>query len=241
MAPGATYYLYQMSTLEVRLTRDGTPTIYTSRYDATYHSMYGAMEESLHVFIQAGLHHRLSLPFNPPLKVFEMGFGTGLNALLTWIEAENWGISIDYTAIELHPLPESMWRSIPMMTVTELPVEFEHLHTSPWGFRQQLSPHFSLLKLESDLLDTVLQGPFDLIFYDAFGPATQPELWTKATLEKVCSRLDSHGVFVTYCSKGDVRRSLIGCGLDVQKHAGPPGKREMLRAIQASSPVAPPV
>jgi tRNA U34 5-methylaminomethyl-2-thiouridine-forming methyltransferase MnmC len=225
---------------EIRITGDGSPTLFSPRYQATYHSLHGALRESQHVFIHAGLHHRLQYPFTPPVRIFEMGFGTGINAFLSWCEAENWGLSLEYTALERHPLPEAIWQALPRGEglQDEAPVVFDHLHAAPWGVNSSLSPHFRIQKLEACLETASLQGPYDVIFYDAFGPGTQPALWTTEILLKVCNELEVGGVFVTYCAKGEVRRTLQHLGLVVERLPGPPGKREMLRASRPASDTA---
>lgn len=202
---------------ELLVTADGSHTIAIPDMNVTYHSTHGAIQESMHVFIHAGLQAIQA----PAIRIFEMGFGTGLNALLTLQYATT---PVYYYAVEQFPLTAQEIEGLNYGT---------DLHQYPWNKDVKISEKFTLHKAHASLLDVspVVQ-PFHLIYYDAFAPASQPELWSVAVFEKLYSLLEPGGMLVTYCSKGDVRRAMLAAGFNVEKLAGPPGKREMLRAVR---------
>jgi tRNA U34 5-methylaminomethyl-2-thiouridine-forming methyltransferase MnmC len=219
---------------QVITTSDGSSTVSIPEMKVTYHSTHGAIQESLHVFIQAGLNH--ALLEHSVISILEMGFGTGLNALLTLIEAEVVKKTVHYTAIELYPLEQESIKSLnycQQLSRNDLQPVFENLHTSAWEKENPVLQYFTLFKSGTDLLkfETLQQGQlFHLIYFDAFSPTAQPQLWTTAVFEKLFGLLSPGGLLVTYCSKGDVRRAMQAAGFRVEKLAGPPGKREMVRA-----------
>jgi tRNA U34 5-methylaminomethyl-2-thiouridine-forming methyltransferase MnmC len=204
---------------ELRLTADGSHTIAIPDMNVTYHSTHGAIQESMHVFIQAGL-QALQLP---AVRIFEMGFGTGLNALLTMQYAIT---PVYYYSVEQFPLTAEEVAGLSYGNA---------LHAYPWNEDVKISEQFTLHKAHASLLDVNPAQTFDLIYYDAFAPGAQPHLWTKAIFEKLFGLLVPGGILVTYCSKGDVRRAMLAAGFQVEKLAGPPGKREMLRAQRQMS------
>jgi tRNA U34 5-methylaminomethyl-2-thiouridine-forming methyltransferase MnmC len=220
------------------LTSDGSHSISVPGLNVAYHSIHGAVQESLHVFIESGFLFKIKqLPDNQ-LKIFEVGFGTGLNALLTLIEAEKLKTKIYYEAIELYPLNDEEINSLNYcrhIDRTDLQPVFEKLHNCEWEKEIAIIEYFTLLKRNDNLLNLEPLKPrkgFELIYFDAFAPNAQPELWTKSIFEKMYAILEPGGVLVTYCSKGDVRRAMIAAGFEVEKLPGPPKKREMLRAIK---------
>lgn len=218
---------------QILLTRDGSPTLLDPVYQSSYHSIHGAIQESKHVFISAGLRYLLSKTDRKHISIFEMGFGTGLNALLTMeYISQNKNISIHYTGIELHPLSKSCWMQLHYDTAIDS-ILFEAIHQAPWDEVIPISPKFTLVK---KLLDLTEHNPgknlVELVYYDAFGPGVQPDLWSEATLKKMVDLLVPGGIFVTYCAKGEVRRTLSRLGLQMERLPGPPGKREMLRGIK---------
>ncbi len=215
------------------LTKDGSHTISIPEMGVTYHSTHGAIQESMHVFIEAGLQYYLSKNKKDIVTIFEMGFGTGLNPLLTLLNAETLQQKISYQTIELYPLLQQEIAQLnycEQVGRTDLAPIFNELHTSNWNEWVQLAERFSFLKTNQSLISYTSTSFVDIIFFDAFDPSVQPELWTKEVFEKLYSMLSYGGVLVTYCCKGDVRRAMQAAGFTVTRIPGPPGKREMLRA-----------
>lgn len=213
----------------VQITADGSATMYSPLYNATYHSKHGAVQESMHVFIKHGLLYKYEQKPVGELSVFEMGFGTGLNALLTAEFALSNGANIYYESLELHPLNNEELAGV---SYNDNKLLLEQLHNADWNKEAVINEYFTLQKREADLLNYKPVKQFDVIFYDAFAPSTQPELWTVDVFKKLNDMLNEGGVLVTYCSKSGVRRAMIAAGLNVEKLQGPPGKREMLRAFK---------
>lgn len=210
--------------LEVQDTADGSPTLFVPALDEHYHSVKGARTESQHVFISQGLCAcRAAAP-----RVLEVGFGTGLNALLTWAEADRAGRPVHYTTLERYPLPPSAVRALDYADADRLLA----LHEAPWERPAVLSPCFTLLKRQADF--TVLALPsaaFDVVYMDAFAPEKQPEMWSEDRLALLFRALAPGGLLTTYCAKGSVRRLLQHVGFITERLPGPPGgKREILRA-----------
>lgn len=214
--------------LDLLETEDGSHTLYVPSIDETYHSTHGAINESLHVFIHAGF----ELCAKQEIKVLEMGFGTGLNAYLTALASQA-KKAVHYTSVEKYPLPEAVWRSFNYASAYgENQTLFEQIHLSAWNDEIQLTPNFYLNKMEADFSAITLHEKFDLIFFDAFSPEKQPELWSLPIFEKLYAHTEATGILTTYCAKGAVRRAMQAAGYTVQRIAGPVGKREMLRAIK---------
>jgi tRNA U34 5-methylaminomethyl-2-thiouridine-forming methyltransferase MnmC len=212
--------------MEIRNTDDGSPTLWSELYGETYHSGFGAVTESMHVFIQAGFNQTVA----NPLHIFEMGFGTGLNALLTLKFAVHKNIRVKYHSVETIPVPLEI---ISHMTIEpELNEPFLKMHKAGWNESTAISPEFELLKIKQNLLDWEPKDQYHLIYFDAFSPESQPELWTGDVFQKVYNMLYSRGILTTYCAKGYVRRNMIAAGFKVERLPGPPGKREMLRATK---------
>jgi tRNA U34 5-methylaminomethyl-2-thiouridine-forming methyltransferase MnmC len=235
------------------LTRDGSHSISIPEMNVTYHSVQGAIQESMHVFIEAGL--KSVRPLGEGLqniesggavrhipeaarRITEMGFGTGLNALLTLIEAEKQNQQIIYTAIELYPLHTEEVNALnycKQLNRPDLQTFFEQLHQCEWEKDISINPFFIFHKTKTNLINYLTNELINLIYFDAFAPNAQPELWTKEIFEKLYNLLSPGGILVTYCSKGNVRRAMQAAGFDVEKIPGPPGKREMIRAVKADS------
>lgn len=218
------------------ITGDGSHSIGIPDMNVTYHSVHGAIQESRHVFIEAGLNYVMNNAISPPLSIFEMGLGTGLNAFLTAIEAEEKKIRIQYTAVEKFPIHPAEVKLLNYPEVLGHADLFHKIYDSKWNEPIRINEYFTLEKLETDLLTFSSSQHFNLIYYDAFAPNTQPELWTKEVFDKLFLMIRPGGVLVTYCSKGDVRRAMIAAGFSVKKLPGPPGKREMLRATSPQPP-----
>lgn len=199
----------------------------------TYHSIHGARQESLHVFISNGLDFVVQREAKKSIKILEIGFGTGLNALLTVQYAKEKSVSIEYTTLEAFPVNESIWQQLNYaQSETERDI-FYKLHHEPWDQWTEVMPGFMLKKVNSTLqLVSFDHTYFDLIYFDAFAPNKQPEMWTLPMLQKTIDSLRTNGVFVTYCAKGQLKRDLASCGTTVETLQGPPGKREMIRAIK---------
>jgi len=205
--------------------------------NVTYHSHHGAIQESLHVYINAGLKYFLDTVKAPDIHIFEMGLGTGLNALLTLVEAERLQQPVHYTAIELFPLEENEISSLnycEQLTGRDLEALFQLLHQCEWEKDISITPFFSFKKMKSNLINFSTRQHFNLIYFDSFAPAAQPEHWTTEIFEKLFSFLSPGGILVTYCSKSIVRRAMQAAGFVVTKIPGPHGKREMVRAIKKS-------
>lgn len=212
------------------ITKDGSHTIAIPEMNVTYHSIHGAIRESQYVFIEAGLG---AVAREEPIAILEMGFGTGLNALLTLVEAEKSQLQIDYTTVELFPLSPGEASTLNYcneLNRSDLQPLFNQLHQCEWEKDISLTPFFIFHKTNQSLIDFSGKKKFNLIYFDAFAPAAQPELWTKEIFEKLYAIMMPEGILVTYCSKGDVRRAMKAAGFNIEKIPGPPGKREMVRA-----------
>lgn len=216
---------------EIILTKDGSHSVSIPEMNVTYHSLHGAMQESLHVFIHAGLHYIKDIFPAGPIHILEIGLGTGLNALLTLQEAASLQRPVHYTSLELFPLEKEQALQLNYADQPGFQEYFASLHTSNWEEDVQLSPFFTLHKKGINLLDFSSAPDFHLIYFDAFAPTAQPELWTKEVFEKLREALLPSGALVTYCSKSIVRRAMQAAGFKVEKIPGPRGKREMVRAV----------
>lgn len=212
----------------VRLTEDGSHTLYQSELDEPYHSMHGAIQESMHVFINQGFHCINKVG----VHILEIGFGTGLNLLLTLRESVKKGISVHYHAVEKYPIIPAEYTKLNYESVIEgLPKGIlQKIHTAPWDQTVNLVGNFSLRKELSDFRSMSPEGIFDLVYFDAFAPDKQPELWSPKVFSGIAKLTKPGALLLTYSSKGSVRRTLSGSGFQVNKLPGPPGKREMIRA-----------
>jgi tRNA U34 5-methylaminomethyl-2-thiouridine-forming methyltransferase MnmC len=225
-----------MSKKQFLITEDGSHTIFLSDLNETYHSMHGAIQESQYVFIERGLDFSAKSG-KQSIRIFEVGFGTGLNALLSWIYGEKQGIKIQYQTIEAHPLDQheisqlNYAGQIQDPTATE---KFQKIHQATWGSWQELSPGFQIKKERGFIQDYSSDELVDICFFDAFAPSKQPEMWDISVLANIKKMLVQNGVFVTYCAKGQLKRDLKGLGFEVETLPGPPGKFEMVRAVRTS-------
>ena len=216
--------------IQILETSDGSQTLYNEELDETYHSIHGALQESMHVFIEQGL--RKISTRNKSLRILEVGFGTGLNALLTLRETRlDPALTIDYVGLEPFPLLADVYESLRYADESER-ANFLRMHQIPSGEKWPITPRFAFTRLDQGIENFADTEGFDLIYYDAFGPSTQPRLWTTEVLNNSVNCLNIQGVWVTYCAKGDVRRSLKKLGLVVERMPGPPGKRHMLFAFR---------
>jgi tRNA U34 5-methylaminomethyl-2-thiouridine-forming methyltransferase MnmC len=195
-----------------------------------YHSIHGAVQESTIVFIRNGFEYCQADPVN----ILEIGFGTGLNALLTAEKCINTKRKAFYTSIEKNPLKENLTNKLNHWTFAGEKGKqiFDSIHSSKWGFFEKITENFDLKKLKCDLISEDIEGRFDLIYFDAFSPDKQPEMWTRDVFMKLTEVTVSKGILVTYSAKGEVKRILKSCGFNIDLLPGPPGKREMIRAIK---------
>jgi tRNA U34 5-methylaminomethyl-2-thiouridine-forming methyltransferase MnmC len=217
---------------QIIITKDGSHSLLNIQLNETYHSVHGALQESKYVFIEKGLRYWCSnRPHSGPVRIFEVGFGTGLNALLTLEAVAGLGISVNYTTIEAYPLLASTYESLNYSTTLGLENEFLQLHRAPWDVHHQIGSSFVLEKVYQRVEDFDLSTrPIDVVYFDAFAPSKQPEMWHRGLLEKIFASLAPGGVFVTYCAKGQLKRDLKDIGFRVETLPGPPGKKEMIRA-----------
>lgn len=229
----AQYLVNPMQKDKIFATQDGSHSILSHKFGVSYHSKYGAITESKHVFITSGLYPILTL--KKSCKVLEIGFGTGLNAFLTFLETIEGNFDIHYQGIEAFPLSSDQYLQLNYPELLEVPAykdQFLKLHEAEWGIMHRLSEHFTFKK-EQILLETFKANePFDVIYFDAFAPTAQPELWEAPILQQMYEALQTEGIFVTYCAKGIVKRRLKAIGFEVETLPGPPGKREMTRGIK---------
>lgn len=193
--------------------------------DEHYHSVNGARQESEHVYIEAGLNQC----DKTHIQVLEMGFGTGLNALLTWEKAREKQLHIHYTSLEKYPLSPDITDQL------NYGDKLRALHACKWNNPVSLDSHFSIHKIETDFNDYAFAGHYDVVYYDAFAPDKQEEVWNQNLFDRLFASMNAGGILTTYCAKGEIRRRMKTAGFTVERIPGPPGKREMLRAIKPGS------
>lgn len=216
-------------------TKDGSKTIQIVEWNEHYHSVHGAIQEANHVFIKHGLLFFLSkIKESSSIHILEIGFGSGLNAFLTYLQSHKLKQHFNYTGVEAFPVVKAEVMALNYAQQLQTDNKpFIDMHESLWEIPQELSPFFTLTKQQKDFFKITDFDAYHLIYFDAFGARVQPELWTEALFKKMYDALKPHGVLVTYSAKGSVRRALIDVGFTVEKLPGPPGKREMLRAIKS--------
>ncbi|MDY8134131.1 tRNA (5-methylaminomethyl-2-thiouridine)(34)-methyltransferase MnmD [Aquimarina sp. 2201CG5-10] len=220
---------------EIIITADGSTTIHLPDLNEQYHSKHGAINEALHVFIKNGLHHILTSRDFSSLDILEIGFGTGLNAFITLLETQKNEQKLNYIGVEAFPvtLDEIKQMKYPdALSAIEKEHLFNMMHQTDWEKSTEITQKFRLTKRKQFFADIDDKDNFDLIYFDAFGARVQPDLWTVQIFEKMYDALRSNGVLVTYSAKGSVRRAMQEVGFTVERLPGPPGKREMLRAIK---------
>ncbi len=209
--------------MQTIITADGSHTLFVPELNEHYHSVNGAVQESRHVYIESGFNQCKK----ENISVLEIGFGTGLNALLTCLEAEKKNIFTTYTSLEKYPLSPEITTTLNYSSINQ--TLFQQIHAAPWSERTILSSFFSLQKIETDICAYSFPGDFDVVFYDAFAPDKQPEVWSQKIFDNIFTGLNTGGILTTYCAKGEIRRILERSGFFVERIPGPPGKREMLR------------
>lgn len=222
--------------MELILTEDGSHTLYLKDLNETYHSRHGAIQESFHVFIKNGLRYYISVSHKKEIHLFELGLGTGLNALLTTIEAEKFKCQVNYQVIEPHPVPSAVYLQlnyVKRISQPGLELLFKKIHDTEWGVDLPLSDYLRIKKDQTFFQNyEEIKNRFDVIYYDAFAPGKQSEIWEPALLEKTYQMLIPGGILVTYCAQGKFKRDLRNIGYQVETLIGPPGKKEMIRATK---------
>ena len=225
---------------ELITTADGSHSLYVKGLDEHYHSIHGAIQESKHVFIETGLKHIVSKNIRE-VNILEIGFGTGLNALLTLMEAEKLNIKVNYTSLEAYPLNSELVSALNYVELlaqsesvekANLTSTFSQLHICDWEKEIEFSKNFTLHKIQNTLQEIIFNNNFDLTYFDAFGPRVQPEMWTEELFSKIFEATNLKGCLVTYCAKGEVKRTLKKVGYTVETLPGPPRKREMVRGTK---------
>ena len=213
------------------VTQDGSHSVSVDGSLLTYHSTFGAITESRHVFIHAGLDEVLKN--KKQISIFEMGFGTGLSALLTLITAGETGAGISYETTETDPLDDDILQRLNYSSVlnkTEYQPILIAMHHCAWDTEVYITPEFRLYKRKTDIREIEFSRKYNLVYYDAFDPVSQPELWTTDIFKKIYHVMYPYGILVTYSSKGAVRRAMQEAGFRIEKLPGPKGKREFTRA-----------
>jgi tRNA U34 5-methylaminomethyl-2-thiouridine-forming methyltransferase MnmC len=220
--------------IEIFTTSDGSHSLLNTDLNETYHSTHGAIRESVHVFINKGFDFVIEKTGAKEIHILEIGFGTGLNALLTLQKVLNSEVKVFYTTIEAFPLGEEVWARLNYADTLQMSVYFKKIHNAPWSQWEEIIPNFQLFKINDALQHALFpETKYGLIYFDAFAPSKQPEMWELDVLQKVTDLLERHGVFVTYCAKGQLKRDLKSLGLEVETLEGPPGKKEMVRAVRS--------
>ncbi|MDB4088575.1 tRNA (5-methylaminomethyl-2-thiouridine)(34)-methyltransferase MnmD [Flavobacteriales bacterium] len=216
--------------IHIKLTEDGSHTLYNEKMNETYHSTHGAIQEANHVFILNGIRAVL----NKDISILEVGFGTGLNAYLTYDFALKNNMNILYTGLETFPLSKEIINQLNYKSeIPNFDLEvFSEIHKSKWNIKNKIKSNFILNKVHVSLQDFTSNDKFDIIYYDAFGPRAQKEMWEKSLFEKLFKMLNIGGKLVTYCAMGQFKRDLKSCGFIVESVTGPPGKREMTIAYK---------
>ena len=226
--------------MQIITTKDGSHTLFSEQFNEVYHSRHGAIEESKHVFIKSGLNFVFPSPDSEEgarradeVKIFELGFGTGLNTLLTMLEAEKRNIKIYYTAIELYPVDIDTIKALNY--TQQLGYEFCYgpyhtLHLVRWNEKHQITPLFSFKKIQDSVFNhSLLANHYSLIYFDAFAYTHQPEIWSAEIFKKMYDALEPNGILVTYSSKVVIQKAMKQAGFTIEKIPGPPGRREMVR------------
>jgi len=214
-------------------TSDGSHSLFSGQYGVSYHSKHGAVQETQHVFINAAL--RLKALTQQDLHILDIGFGTGLNAYMTLFEAAKRNLKITYTAIEAYPISLDQATQLnysQLLKKEAFQSTFLKMHGDNWGENLLLNDHFQFTKFQKKFEDLAFDNQFDIIYFDAFAPNSQPELWGEDILSAMYKALKPEGVMTTYCAKGVVKRTLKAVGFEIEALKGPPGKREMTRAIK---------
>jgi tRNA U34 5-methylaminomethyl-2-thiouridine-forming methyltransferase MnmC len=219
---------------EFKLTHDGSSTLYSKQFNETYHSIFGAISESNHIYIKNGIQYYKDFFQINAINILEIGFGTGLNAILTWKYACENNIRVQYFSVEKYPLSIQEIQNLNYSDILQAPWQerFKTLHTFEWN-KSNVIKDFKICKLKADLLNLPkMNTVFDIIYFDAFSPEKQPELWTEQVFENLFALMKKNGILVSYCAKGLVKRNLKKVGFTLQTPPGALRKREMIRAVK---------
>jgi len=220
---------------KIEVTEDGSNTLVHPKFNAHYHSVFGAIQESNHVFIDSGLKFQQPNLQDNRCRILEVGFGSGLNAFNALISSEELSLNIDYVGVEQYPISLETVSQLNFPTAfkrKDLQSTFNKMHDVEWEKPVTISENFTLEKRQQDIFNLKDENDYDLIFYDAFGPGAQSELWTAPIFQILFKSLKDQGVLVTYCAQGAARRAMQSVGFTVQRCPGPPSKRHMLRAVK---------
>jgi tRNA U34 5-methylaminomethyl-2-thiouridine-forming methyltransferase MnmC len=221
--------------MSIFLTEDGSHSIFSEQFGVAYHSTHGAIQETKHIFIEAALYHYIKQKSIDKIKILDIGFGTGLNVFMTFLENQKLGLNIDLTTLEAYPLSISIAEQLnypQLLNVLQYEDIFKLLHTLSWEEKHVLTNNFSFQKHLLDVKNVTYIDEFDIVYYDAFSPESQPELWGDAVLKRIFDALKKGGILTTYCAKGSFKRALKSVGFHVENIPGPQGKREITRAYK---------
>lgn len=221
---------------EIIITSDGSKTIHIPEWNEQYHSTHGAIQEAKHVYLKHGLAFFCASEAYVNLSqisILEIGFGTGLNAFLTAIEAQTQNLNCHYVGVEGFPVSREELKALNYTEALKHQELFNKIHICNWEENTSISKNFQLKKQQKQFSEIVVENQFDVIYFDAFGPRVQPELWTEAIFKNMYNAMKIGGILVTYCAQGHARRAMLSVGFTVTKVEGPPGKRHMLRAVKS--------
>jgi len=221
---------------KIVLTDDGSNTLVHPSNGAHYHSTFGAKQESDFIFIKEGLEFYTKHLDIKSVSILEMGFGSGLNTFNSLLYSLKNNIEVTYIGVEKFPILKETASKLDypkIFNAEEFSSLFNLIHTSNWETKAEITPNFNLLKKEVAFEDLTIDSEIDIIYFDAFGPKDQPELWTKAIFQKLYNALKPNGILVTYCSKGIVKQALRSVGFTVKRLSGPPSKRHVLRVTKS--------
>jgi len=221
---------------KIIITEDGSTTIQIPEWNEQYHSTHGAIQEAQYVYIQNGFLHYVEVNKAENISILEIGFGTGLNAFMTLLEAEKQNLKIQYKGVEAFPISSEELKQLNYVTQLNASTKeaaFSTLHEIPWETEAQITSSFQLIKEQKDFSEINEKEAFHVIYFDAFGAEVQPELWTEEIFKSMFNALKENGVLVTYAAKGTVKRALRSVGFHLKRLQGPPGKRHMLRATKS--------
>ncbi len=216
---------------EIILTKDGSTSIFLPELNETYHSKFGAIQEAKHVFIKNGL----SLVNDKSVSILEIGFGTGLNAFITFLEAQKNNQNINYVGVEAYPVELdiiSQLNYVSELDATKHQAIFNEIHQCDWEMENKIESNFNLTKRKQKFQDISDSSKYNLIYFDAFGFDVQPELWNEEIFQLMYETLLPNGILVTYACRTSIKKAMIHAGFKVEKLPGAPGKREMLRAVK---------